>query len=98
MEKRVPLSTAETMRAPTSPRLKPSRVVYHGVGFTGGLVGGFSGSFNVPAVDTFIEKPFSALSIWVRIRSDPRAKSQVAARVLGIRSAPDRLDRFAWGQ
>jgi hypothetical protein len=27
-------------------------------------VGGFSGSFNVSAVDTFIEKPFSVLALW----------------------------------
>lgn len=64
MKKRDPLSTPETMQPPASPRLKPSRPVRPCGGFSGGLVGGFSGPFNVSAVDTFIEKPFSVLALW----------------------------------
>lgn len=64
MKKRGPLSTPETMRPPASPRLKPSSPVCPGAGFVGGLVGGVSGSFMVPAVDTFIEEPFSVLALW----------------------------------
>ena len=67
MKKRDPLSTPETMRPPASPWLNPSRPVRPCSGFSGGLVGGFSGSFNVSAVDTFIEKPFSVLALWVLI-------------------------------
>ncbi len=64
MKKRHPLSTSETIRPPASPRLQPSRPVCTGGGFSGGLVGRFSGSFKVSAVDTFIEKPFSVLALW----------------------------------
>lgn len=64
MKKRDPLSTPETMRPPASPRLQPSRPGCPGGGFSGGLVGGFSGPFNVSAVDTFVEKPFSVLALW----------------------------------
>lgn len=86
MKKRDPLSTSETMRAPASPRLEPSRPVRPRAGFTAGLVGGFLVPFNVPAVDTFIEKPFSvlalrALTTWQNTGGG--AGKQRVARLLG---------------
>lgn len=63
MQKRNPLSTAETVERSTSPRRKPWETCQPRAGFTGGLVGLFLGGFNVPQVDTFIEKPFCTLNL-----------------------------------
>lgn len=63
MKKLVPLSISETMRSATSPRMKRSVPYSFGAGFTGGLVGRVSGFFMVPAVDTYIEMPFSVLAL-----------------------------------
>lgn len=62
MKKRDPLSTAETMKAPTSPRQKPSMSGCPRAGFFGGLMDEFWDRFNVSEMDTFLEKPFSVHS------------------------------------
>lgn len=63
MQKRDPLSTSETMQPPTSPRLKPSVPYCLGAGCTRGLAGWVSDASMVPAVDTFIDMPFSVLTL-----------------------------------
>ena len=80
MKKRDPLSTPETMGAPASPRQKPlkDRCPFHGC--ADGLVGRVWALFNVSEMDTFIEKPFSVLSLSVCICSADRAKHRVAPR------------------
>lgn len=62
MQKRNPLSTAETVESSTSPRQKPWQPYQAHAGFTGGLVGNYLNDFNVSQVDTFIEKPFCNLN------------------------------------
>lgn len=87
MKKRDPLSTPETMGTPASPRQKPlmGRCPSHGC--AGGLAGGVLAPFTVSEMDTFIEKPFSVLSLLVCICSADRAKHREAPRA-----------RVVWGR
>jgi hypothetical protein len=63
MKKHNPVSTAETMEVSTSPLQQPCRQLQPHASFTGGLVGHLLGGFNVSQMDTFIEKPFSVVSL-----------------------------------
>jgi hypothetical protein len=64
MKKHKPLSTAETLSGATSPRLKQRQAIQPRACFSGGLVGLLFQDFNVSQVDTFIEMPFSALTLF----------------------------------
>lgn len=80
MTKRNPLSTAETMTGAASPRLEHCEAGNPFARFTAGLAGPFWLSFDVPELDTFIEKPFSVVSPSVCICTALRAKHRAAPR------------------
>ena len=88
MKKRDPLSTPETMGTPASPRQKPlkRRRPFHGC--SSGLVGGVLALSTVSEMDTFIEKPFSVLSLSVCICFADSAKHREAPRARAVFGDP----------